>query len=112
MGRPLGVKGSGKIYTGNLKWLGGRYPIGQQRSLAFPPEGVHRHFAWEAPVQYLRDCLPSPQYPKFFSQFRQHDENSHVMKPDVRLHNQKNREMVGPMEENGVYPFTGQIGNL
>ena len=111
MGRPLDIKWSGKFYTGNLKWLGGRYPIGRQRSLKFLPERVLRHFTWEAPVQDL-DCLPSPQYPKFLSQFRQHDANSQVMKPDVRLHNQKSRKMVGPMEENGVYPFSGQISKL
>jgi hypothetical protein len=63
-------------------------------------------------VQDLLDCLPSPQYPKFLSQFRQHHANSQVMQPDVRLHNQKNRKMVGPMEENGMYPFSGQIDKL
>ena len=63
-------------------------------------------------MQDLLDCLPSPQYPKFLSQFRQHDANSQVMKPDVSLHNQKSRKMVGRMEENGVCPFSGQIGKL
>jgi hypothetical protein len=53
--------------------------IGQDRSLALLPEGVPRYFTWDARVQTLLNCLSSPQYPKFLSQFREHNANSHVM---------------------------------
>jgi hypothetical protein len=81
-------------------------------SLPLLPEGVLCDFTWKACVQDILDCLPGSQNPKFLSQLRQHNANSQVMQTNVCLHDQQSREMVRPMEENGVYLFSSKIRKL
>jgi hypothetical protein len=72
----------------------GFYPVGGKRRFNLVTAGVFSHLARKTSVQHLLYGLTCTQYPELFSQFRQNDPNSQVMKSNVRVPNQQVNKVV------------------
>jgi hypothetical protein len=90
----------------------GRHPVCGKWSLDLVIGVDFSHLARKTYVQHLLYGLTCTQNPKFFSEFRQNDPNSQVMKAYVRLPNQQVNKVVLAVEQYGVTQVFGKLGAL